>query len=324
MIDVRKLKHFLAIVEAGSLTRAAEILRVAQPALTHSLRALEDELGVELFERHARGVKLTEFGKVLEEQGRLILREVDRTRALIKHRNENPGGSVALAIAPLLVGRPASALSMALRGRLPDTRISVHLQESPAAKEQILDGEIDLALTYASINDQAIVLRPLVVEQLVVLAPRSFAHSSHSLAIKDLEGMPLVLPPQRDPIRLIIDEAANRNGVKLQVALEIASPGDAVEHVRCDGLSTILPERFAQSLQGDEGITTYPIVSPRIMCCLFLMKARNRLLSRATNMAYDVILAAVEELVTKDRWLGRFVGDVPSTAETITIFSNPK
>jgi LysR family transcriptional regulator, nitrogen assimilation regulatory protein len=323
MIDVRKLKHFLAIVEAGSLTRAADSLRVAQPALTHSLRSLEDELGVELFERHARGVTLTEFGRVLEEQGRIILREVDRTRALIKHRCENPAGTVALAVPSILIGCLSGILASELHKRLPDTKISVQLRDSEAAREEILDGDLDLALTYASINEQGVSLRPLVVEQLVVVAPAPKSHWSRGLSIGDLEEIPLILPPQGDPIRLAIDDAANKNGTKLRIVLEMASAIDVLELVKNDGLGTILPARAARELKKEDTGMIYSIVSPRIMCCLFLMTARNRSLSRAADIAFGLILSVIEELVSKNTWLGRFVGDIPSTAETVSIFANP-
>jgi LysR family transcriptional regulator, nitrogen assimilation regulatory protein len=141
MIDVRKLKHFLAIVEAGSLSRAADLLRIAQPALTHSVRSLEDDLGVGLLERHARGVTLTEFGRVLEEQGRVILREVDRTRALIKHRKENPGGTLALAVPPMLVGCISSLIPTILRTRLPDAKIAIFVRDADVARERSWAGK---------------------------------------------------------------------------------------------------------------------------------------------------------------------------------------
>ena len=81
-MDLRKLKQFLEIADAGSLSGAAKRLNVAQPALSQAVQSLERELGVMLFERHARGVSLTEFGTLLAERANAILREVDGAKAL--------------------------------------------------------------------------------------------------------------------------------------------------------------------------------------------------------------------------------------------------
>src|SRR5918995_7408678 len=93
-MDLKKLGQFLAIIEAGSLSGAAKRLNIAQPALSHAVQALEDELGVTLFERHARGVVLTEFGVLLAERATAILREVDSAKLLIRQRIANPSGDV--------------------------------------------------------------------------------------------------------------------------------------------------------------------------------------------------------------------------------------
>ena len=96
-MDVRKLSQFVAIVEAGSLSRAAVRLHIAQPALTHAVQALEEELGVPLLERHARGVALTEFGELLVDHARTILREVDR-RTQVSGYDLTPGDAVCLYV----------------------------------------------------------------------------------------------------------------------------------------------------------------------------------------------------------------------------------
>ena len=90
-MDGHQLRCFLAIAELGSLTRAAGRLDIAQPTLSQILLRLEDELGVKLFERTARGVNLTDQGRIFQEHARIILRDMDRARAEVqRHDSRRP------------------------------------------------------------------------------------------------------------------------------------------------------------------------------------------------------------------------------------------
>jgi len=97
-MDLRQLRYFLRIVEVGSFTRAAEALRVAQPSLSQHIQGLEEELGVELLTRHARGVTPTDLGHVLLGHARIILREVERAKEAVRFSSVNPAGEVMVGL----------------------------------------------------------------------------------------------------------------------------------------------------------------------------------------------------------------------------------
>src|ERR1700741_3960966 len=101
-MELRALFYFVRIAELGSITRAASHLRVAQPALTRQVQRLEDELGVALFTRVNRGVRLTEAGVKLCESATRILRDVERTGDEIRAPQAHPSGKVILGVTPTM------------------------------------------------------------------------------------------------------------------------------------------------------------------------------------------------------------------------------
>jgi len=89
-MEFRQLKYFVQIAESGNFSRAAEVLRIAQPSLSQQMKNLEDELGVDLLNRHARGVSTTELGQQFYDHARRILQEVDRAKEVMRSQSANP------------------------------------------------------------------------------------------------------------------------------------------------------------------------------------------------------------------------------------------
>ena len=108
-METRYLRSFLKIAETGSITRAAESLGIAQPSLSQQLLRLEDEIGVSLFSRTARGVTLTDSGRLFQEHARQLLRVVDTAVEDIRHLDDDPVGDVILAV-PYSISRIAGVV----------------------------------------------------------------------------------------------------------------------------------------------------------------------------------------------------------------------
>ena len=127
-MDGHQLRCFLAIAELGSLTRAAGRLDIAQPTLSQILLRLEDELGIKLFERTARGVNLTDPGRIFQEHARVILRDMDRARAEVQWHDTAAPATVAIGLPSSISNLVGARLVVAARGRLPN--VSVQLDEA--------------------------------------------------------------------------------------------------------------------------------------------------------------------------------------------------
>ena len=97
-MDFKKLRYFAGVVEARSMSKAAERLRVAQPALSKSLRSLEDEFGTALLKRSPQGVAVTEAGQTLYEHCEILFKQIDRARIDVLHAVERPSGVVSVGM----------------------------------------------------------------------------------------------------------------------------------------------------------------------------------------------------------------------------------
>ena len=319
-MDLKKLSQFLAIVDAGSMSRAAVRLHIAQPALTHSVKSLEAELGVRLLERHARGVVLTEFGELLAEHARSIIRDVERASAIIRDRVNRPSGSVRIVIPHLLSGCLSPALLHALPHRLPDVGLTVLERDAEAAHEAVQSAAADLALTYASEVTGDVTLQPLVVERLALVTRADRAPLAPSVPLSVAAQQDLLLLPTTHPVRRSIDSVAQRGGVRLRAVAELESVADLMISVD-NGMATILP-RFPVARHLKPNVTVTPLLESSLDCCLFLMTPRNRPTSRILTAFQLILLETIEGFVRSDLWHGRYVGHLPSDASMVTIFSN--
>ena len=124
-MELRQLRYFVAIVDHGSLSRAALVLHVAQPALTQQLRQLEEELGVQLLHRSAQGVLSTDAGKVFYEHAQAILKQVADAQAAVVQSAERPSGSVTLGLPHSISGALALPLLTAIRQRYPEITLQL-------------------------------------------------------------------------------------------------------------------------------------------------------------------------------------------------------
>jgi LysR family nitrogen assimilation transcriptional regulator len=127
-VDGHQLRCFLATAELGSVTRAAGRLDIAQPTLSQILLRLEDELGIKLFERTARGVHLTDPGRVFQEHARIILRDMDRARAEVRLHDAAAPAAVSIGLPSSISGLVGARLVVAARERLP--KVAVRLDEA--------------------------------------------------------------------------------------------------------------------------------------------------------------------------------------------------
>ena len=172
-MNLRRLKYFVKIVDIGSLTQAAEVLHIAQPALSQQVATLEGEMDQQLLIRTKRGVTPTEAGKILYTHARTILRQCEQAQLAVNNVGQTLRGQVSIGLAP---GTAASAITMPLlqtvRNELPE--VMVYLQESSgtALNDKLLAGQLDMAVLYERSPVAGIVSQPLLKEDLYLVGTR--------------------------------------------------------------------------------------------------------------------------------------------------------
>lgn len=239
-INLRQLRYFCKVVELGNMTRAADHLNVAQPALGLQIRQLEDDLGSPLLIRHSRGVEPTPAGLTLFERAQKILTLVEETRAEMLALRGTLSETVRLGITPSIMSLIGYDLLVESRQELRQVFLSVTEELGYALVDAMKRGELDLALVYEVEDEPGLSARPIFEEELLFVTARGDVPPG-PISFADALGHTLILPCARDLVRKLIDSAASSRGVKLQLAFEVNSPAAIKTMVLREGASTIVP-----------------------------------------------------------------------------------
>lgn len=218
-MDLVQLKYFLRVAELRSFSKAADVLHVAQPAITRQIRLLEDELGVALFHRHSRGSEPTEAGQMLETRAAALLRMADQTRVDVVSRAEVPTGTVRIGFPPsvgnLLIGSTVAAY----HAKYPGVLICLVEGYNQVLQEWMLSDRIDLAVMTEFESHPLLDSVPLFEEGLWLLGPRS-VERKRSFTVRDLEHRPLIQTSHQNSLRRLLERAAAAQGFALNIVIQ--------------------------------------------------------------------------------------------------------
>lgn len=199
-MDLRQLRYFMTVAEEGHVTRAAERLGMQQPPLSRQISALERALDVRLFKRVARGVELTDAGRVLLDEARLTIKSFDRAVDATKRAARGEIGRLAIGIAPTATFHPLVTQTVRdFRKAFPSVKLSLEEYLSDAVAERFAKDQLDLAFVRTRRDFENLKVLPLVEEALMVAIAKSSALGTTSapIALKKLAPETFILygPP---------------------------------------------------------------------------------------------------------------------------------
>lgn len=296
-VNLRRLKYFVKIVDIGSLTQAAEVLFIAQPALSQQLATLEGEVRQQLLVRTKRGVTPTEAGKVLYRHAQIILRQCEQAQTDMEAAGQGVSGQVSVGLAP---GTAAAALSLPLlrtvRARHPGILLYLNENYGTTLSELIMNGRMDLAVLYGDKAIHGLTFLPLLKEPLYLVGPASIPAPAQPVRLADLREMELFLPRPYNVVRKLVDAAFSGIGGAPRIAAEIESAFTLTAAV-ADGLgATILPASMAREVVAACGAWQFQIVDPVIEAPLALCQSDHLPLSEPAQAVKDILLELVTEL----------------------------
>lgn len=297
-MDIRAMRYFVAIVDHGSLTRAAEVVCVAQPALSQQLAALEDEFGVPLVHRGAKGVRPTEAGKTLYRHVRNILRQVEIAGADVRVAGAEVSGTVAIGLPTTAAAAFGMPLVRAVRQRYPQVRLQLFESMSGYISELLNQNRLDFAILFRDTASRAVEPEPLASEPLYLVgtppgaAPRN--RNASTIALKAIDGVPLVLPSGSQGLREVVERSFAKAGIALNVVADLDSLPFLLAAAR-EGLAcTILPaSSLGEDERGDGAVPRRRIV-PELRRTLSLCWPRALPRSNAAEAVADVLREIVE------------------------------
>jgi LysR family nitrogen assimilation transcriptional regulator len=296
----------MRVARAGSVSRAADELRLAQPALSRQIRKLERELGVSLFARHGRGVRLSAAGSLLLDRAEAIVQLVHETSEEIREDRSPTSGRVTLGVPPaagrLLIAPFVEQFQKAW------PKIALHLREgvTSSLQEWLLEKRIDIAILHNPPHLEALNISPILTERMLVVGPPPHMKGrklNATFRIRDLAELPLILPSMAHNNRRLVEQAALEHGVRLQIKTEVDSVSFAKAMVEKGLGYTILTYAAVQEEVARKQLTAFQIVRPTLSTQVTIVTLRDQLL-KATQYASETLHDVCRTLVRSRQWAG--------------------
>jgi len=326
-MELRTLRYFIAVLEAGSLSRAAGSLFVAQPALTAQIKKLESELGVRLFERSHAGVLPTQAGLQLYEDARRLLSDADAVRERMQRLPQGPEGSVTVAIPFLLASLLMGPTLARLKRQHPRVRVFVIDDLSLLVRKAMIERRADVGILVNTPQVDGLHCQALARESIYVcgrdidgqveplLRPsrgRAGCHGpAYDIDFRHASALPLVLQSRRFSIRQTVEEIA----AERQLTLNVVHEHDSARVIRslymCGAGFTLTPACTLSDLPcvpGQRWVVAR-VAKPQLRRSYQLATPADRPADAASQVVIDALRHTVAELIDTGVW----AAELPST-----------
>lgn len=298
-MEIRQLKHFLAIARHGSLGRAAEAEAISEPGLSKSLSKLEAELGVRLFDRGTKGISLTAYGESLMRRADAIIGEVETIRRDVDEVRGGSRGVVRVGVRPSFgTAYLPHALARIMKGRH-DMRAILREGFMPTLISELMRGELDfIVVTELEEMDQSLIQEYLTESPVKIMARRDHPLLRHGRPSRDdLAALDWAMPLQTDPIRHHIYDILGRNGIpSVNVIMETNSLLAMKNFVREVGCISFFPVHMYDEQQ-DRDLTFIDI--PELVWHRRLNIVRRRLSSLPPSA--EILLTEIKAITSTFR-----------------------
>lgn len=307
MIDLKQLKAFSTLAEFGSFSRSAGVLGVAQPVLSRQIKALEQELGVELFYRNGRGTVLTEAGKVLNQYAKEVVDTVDRAASEVTALRSSPRGTIVIGLPPSVGIVLTVPLVQHFREAFPLISLRVMEGFSGHVLEWLLTGKIDVAVLYNAPRTGSLRAEPLLTDELFLLGPSAGGPvpDGESIPAQMLSEIPLILPARPHGLRMLIDSMLGEAGIVPRIDIEVEAMPSTLGLVEKGVGYTILSYSTAHALVQEGRMRAWRIVEPSINRQLILATSSQRPTTPAMRSLVSMVRQEVKSLTEQGLWLPR-------------------
>jgi LysR family nitrogen assimilation transcriptional regulator len=305
MIDLKQLKAFSTLAEFGSFSRSAGVLGVAQPVLSRQIKALEQELGVELFYRNGRGTVLTEAGKVLNLYAKDLVETVDRAASEVMALKSSPRGTIVIGLPPSVGIVLTVPLVQHFREAFPLISLRVIEGFSGHVLEWLLTGKIDVAVLYNAPRTGSLRAEPLLTDELFLLGPAEggILPDAESVPARLLSEIPLILPARPHGLRMLVDSMLGEAGIVPRVEIEVEAMPSTLGLVENGVGYTILSYSTAHARVQAGRMRAWRIVEPGITRQLILATSSQRPTTLAMRSLVAMVRQEVRSLTEQGLWL---------------------
>lgn len=293
--SLRQLEAFVAVIEAGTVSRAAETLHISQPAASKLIRDLEADTGLELFEREGGRLVPTGRGMRLYEEVERIFGGVNQIARAVEAIRREERGQIVVGVMPGLSG-PFMGRALAIfRRQHPDVFVLIEARSSQYLAEAVLLGRLDLALIISGIGHSSLEAETLHREPMVCALPRKHPLAKRkTITAKDIGTAPFVSFGATSTTRRALEAVFEDAGVQLNIVIEANTAPNVAEFV-AGGLGlTVAPPIFLESVVGRVELRPFMPKLEESFTILRPRRARNSALATAFIEAVRQAAAATQ------------------------------
>ncbi len=294
-IDYLGLEAFVAIAELRSFRRAAGLLNLSQTALSHRIRKIEAELGVQLLLRTTREVSLTEAGQDLLPQVRRHLNELATLYGDMREAGRTKQETVVFACLPTIANYHLPSVLHRFAGSFPEIAIQLHDQPVGRILDLVQSGEVEFGITIAGAMHPDLEVRSICTEPYILLVPHDHPLAARrTISRKDLIGAPMARITTQSTNRQLVDDAMGEYRDRLFWRYEVQHAATAMSLVAEGAALTVLP-RLTAHLSG-KALVALPfddVVMERTLC---VMTRRGVPLSDPARHLLQMITAQLKSI----------------------------
>ncbi|MGY4408180.1 LysR family transcriptional regulator [Bradyrhizobium sp. USDA 3315] len=262
-MEIRQLRYFVGVVEAGSFTKAATHLNVAQSALSLHVRQLEEGFGTQLLTRERTGIRMTASGVKLLKHAQTILREIQLTEAELTSRTASPAGEVTIGITSGIARAINCELLAMAKEALPRVSLKVVEAMTGPLEEMIDGGRLNLAVLYRAAESS----KPATVlarEHTCLIVPPKRPPYEDTIRLKDLQAYPLAVVIRKNDVRWSAADFIAEHGCALDVRFEVDSLSTIISLVTEGKVYSILLPSAVQKEIKQRQLRAVKIIDPAI------------------------------------------------------------
>lgn len=302
-MDLKHLRTFRAVAELGSLSKAADRLRTAQPGLSRHIKLLEHELHVELFIRNGRGMLLTSAGRMLLDRTTGLVRQIEQVRDDIQSAGGSPSGRVILGLVPTVSAVFSGRFARRVITDFPEIRLRIVESYGGHLVEWLHRGEMDLAITYGPAEDLHLSVQSIGREDIAVVGPPGSGLSKRKqVDLKWLVKQKLILPSISHGLRALLEKAVAREKLTLNALIEADSYRAQISLME-EGLGyTLLPASAIRAELAAGRLEMAALVRPSVSRELILASPIEHPTSIATTTIATLIMSEIEQLCREGFW----------------------
>ncbi|MCG8351518.1 MAG: LysR family transcriptional regulator [Chloroflexales bacterium] len=287
-MELRHLRYFEAVARHSHVTRAAAELHIAQPALSKQISQLEHELGVALFDRVGRNVRLTEAGEALLPHARTVLSQVEAARAEMAERVGLRRGRATVGTPPT-VGTQLLPQALAMfNQRYPGIELRLHEAGVQTLLDLLETGLVDVAVVTLPVEDDALTVTPLFTEELVIVVGSNHPlRGCDNITLEDLQTEGWVLSPENYELREAMLAACKQASFTPRVVLE-GGEMDTLLRLVAAGVGIALVPRLA--VQGNNDLGVLQVSNQSLTRSLGLVWRGDRVASPAARALREFLV----------------------------------